>query len=142
MTYRAWPDRLGMCVALACALHCAGLTLVFLLYPTVWLNRSYWESGLWHKLLWLEWGLLALTWTMLLAAMLVGWLRHRHFGPVLLALISAGILTVLIATPLHFSGRWTALAAAGAGLLLAGAHFWNLHLGRCHMQTAVQQYFS
>jgi len=136
MAYRAWPDRLGMAVALACALHCASLTLIFLLYPAVWLNRSYWESGLWHKLFWLEWGLLALTWLILIAAMLLGWWRHRHVGPALMALTSAGMLTALIATPLHFSGRWTALAAVGAGLLIAVAHFWNLRLGRCHKQSA------
>lgn len=128
MKYRRWPDVVGMVAALACALHCATLTVVFLLYPTLWLKRKYWESGLWLKLMWLEWGLLALTWLILLLAMSLGWRRHRQPGPGLLALLAAGGMTLVIATPLHNSGYWTSAVAVLAGILVATAHVWNLRL--------------
>jgi hypothetical protein len=130
MAHRSWPDRLGMIMALACGLHCATLTAIFLFYPALWMKRVYWEAGLWHKLMWLEWSLLTVTWLVLVGAMLAGWLHHRNPGPGILAVLAAGLLTALIASPLHFSGRWTALAAVLAGLLVAGAHWWNLRLGR------------
>lgn len=132
MAHRAWPDRLGITVALACGLHCASLTAIFLFNPTLWMKRAFWEAGLWHKLMWLEWSLLALTWLVLVGAMLTGWLRHRTLGPAIVAAIAAGLLTALIASPLHFSGRWTAIAAVLAGVLLALAHIWNLRLRSCH----------
>ncbi len=128
MTHSRWPDLFGMAAAVACAFHCATLTVVFLLYPTLWLKRKYWESGLWLKLMWLEWGLLALTWLVLLLAMGLGWRRHRRLGPSLLAVLAAGGMTLVIATPLHNAGYWTSAAAVAAGLLVAAAHLWNLRL--------------
>lgn len=130
MKARSWPDRLGMIAALACAFHCAALTAIFTLYPTLWLKRKYWEMGLWQKLLWLEWSLLGLAWLILLLAMVFGWWRHRHPGPGLVGLMSLVLLSSLILTPLHFSGSWTSFAAVASGLLIALAHGWNLRLMR------------
>ncbi len=136
MTRSGWSDRFGMCIAVGCGLHCAALSLLFLLYPTLWMKRKYWEMGLWQKLLWLEWGLLALAWLLVLAAMLPGWWRHRRIGPGLLALVSLLCMTAVITTSLHFASPWMSLVTLVAGLLLAGAHYWNLKLGhsglRCH----------
>lgn len=135
MSNSAWPDRFGVCVALACALHCASLTMIFTLYPTLWMKRKYWEIGLWQKLIWLEWGLLTLTWLILILGMTLAWQRHRHFGPGLAGLVALSFMTALITTPLHFAGAWTGYAAVGAGLLIAVAHIWNLRLSR----TAITQ---
>jgi hypothetical protein len=130
MIRQRWADGLGMCMALACALHCAALTSIFLLYPGLWMKRKYWDMGLWQKLMWLEWSLLGLAWVLVVPAMLLGWRQHRRIGPGLLALFAIVLLTLLIATPLHFSGYWTSYAALATGLALAAAHYWNLRMSR------------
>lgn len=130
MSYHAWPDRFGMIIAVGCAAHCATITVMFLLYPALWLNRRYWEIGLWQKLLWLEWSLLGATWVLVALAMTWGWRQHRRSGPATLATVALLCLSLLILTPLHFSGRWTALLAMVAGLAIAGSHFWNLRAAR------------
>ncbi len=117
-----------MIVSIGCALHCATITVVFMLYPTLWLNRRYWEIGLWQKLQWLEWGLLALAWGLVIVAMWLGWRRHHQVGPALLGLAGIVLMTVLITTSLHFSGHWTGAVALAAGLTIALAHWWNLRL--------------
>ena len=137
MLHSRWADRFGIVVAIGCGVHCAALSLAFVLYPTLWLKRKYWEMGLWQKLLWLEWGLLATAWLLVLLAMIPGWLRHRHPGPVLLALTSLVSMTVVITSSLHFANRWMSLVTLLAGLLLAGAHVWNLRLRACPVRGRV-----
>lgn len=123
---RGITDILGMIVSIGCGLHCVALTMVFLLYPGLWLNRRYWEMGLWKKLLWLEWGLLAAASLLALAAMAAGRRRHRRWGPAIIALLGLGMLAAATLTPLHFQGyRGGALAALG-GLLVAAGHWLNL----------------
>jgi len=63
-------------------------------------------------------------------AMTFGWRQHRRSGPATLATVALLCLSLLILTPLHFSGRWTALLAMVAGLAIAGSHFWNLRAAR------------
>lgn len=135
MMHKGWADRFGMLVAVGCGLHCAALSLAFLLYPALWMKRKYWEMGLWQKLLWLEWGLLATAWLLVIVAMFPAWRRHRHWGPAMLAAASLLIMTGVITTSLHFANRWMSLVTLAAGLLLAAAHFWNLRLCSCRLQT-------
>lgn len=130
MRFRRWPDWAGSLVALSCAIHCASLTVIFTLYPALWLNRRYWEMGLWQKLFWLERGLLAITWLIWIGAAVQGWRHHRHPGPAFLGSLALIGLTTLILSPLHFSGRWTGAAAVVAGLSMVAAHLWNLRLAR------------
>ncbi|MEE4331285.1 MAG: MerC domain-containing protein [Wenzhouxiangella sp.] len=125
-----WADRFGMIAAALCAVHCATLTALFLIYPALWLNRHYWEIGLWQKLLWLEWTLLTLAWVLVAVAMVSGWRRHGRRGPGLLGLTAVASMSLLILTPLHFSGYWTGLAALVAGVGLVLAHAWNARLIR------------
>lgn len=132
MIFSRWPDRFGMLVAIGCGLHCAALSMVFLLYPSLWMKRKYWEMGLWQKLIWMEWALLATAWLLVILAMVPAWFSHRRLGPGLLALVSLVLMTAVITTSLHFASRYMSLVTLAAGLLLAGAHFWNLRLCTGH----------
>ncbi len=121
-----WTDRLGMVVAIGCALHCATVTLLFLLFPALWLNRRYWEMGLWQKLLWLEWALLGLAWLMMIGATLLGGVNGKRVWPTLLGLAGLTGMSILILTPLHFSGPWISAVILGCGLLVGLAHYLRL----------------
>lgn len=49
----SWLDRLGAGVSLGCGLHCAGLSLVLMLHPTLWFRLArHGETLRW--LFWLE----------------------------------------------------------------------------------------
>ena len=126
-----WADRCGMLVAAGCGVHCAGLSLLFVLYPALWMNRKYWEMGLWQKLIWLEWALLGIAWVLVVIAMVSGWKHHRRVGPGVLAAIALVAMSMVVTTSLHFSSQWMGLVTLSAGILLAGAHYWNLRLGAC-----------
>ncbi len=128
-----WADRVGMLVAAGCGVHCAGLSLLFLLYPTIWMKRKYWEMGLWEKLIWMEWSLLAIAWILVIIAMVSGWRHHRQIGPGLLAAVSLILMSLVVTTSLHFANQWMGLATLGAGILLAASHYWNLKLGSCRL---------
>lgn len=123
-------DRIGLIVAISCGLHCAALTVLFVMWPALWLNRRLWESGLWQSLRYVELGLLILTWGLVLAASWRGWNRHRCLHPVLIGLAGALAMTVAIFTPLHFSGAWVSLLALAGGVTVAVAHALNLRLRR------------
>ncbi len=126
-----WADRFGMLVAAGCGVHCAALSLLFILYPALWMKRKYWEMGLWEKLLWMEWGLLAIAWVLVIVAMFSGWKYHRRIGPGALAGSSLILMTMVVMTSLHFASQWMGLVTLAAGILLAGSHYWNLKLGAC-----------
>jgi len=123
---KPWADRLGMVVAIGCGLHCATLTVLFLSFPTLWLNRRYWEIGLWQKMLWLEWSFLAMAWVMLLLSLSIHGLGKGHRFSGLAGLLGLASMTVLVLTPLHFSSPWIGLAMLGCGLVVGLAHFHRL----------------
>ena len=135
MRPRQWPDWLGSCISMACALHCASLTVIFTLYPALWLNRRYWEMGLWQKLFWLERGLFVVTCLIWFVAISMAWRHHRHPGPAVLGSLSLMALGVLIFSPLHFSGQWTGIAAVVAGVGIVLSHIGNLVLSRQQRQA-------
>lgn len=121
---------LGMIVSIGCGLHCLALTMLFLLYPGLWLNRRYWEMGLWKKLLWVEWGLLAVASLLVLVAMAAGWWLHRRRVPALIALLGLGALATATLTPLHFQGYWGSVLALSGALLVAAGHWLNFRQSR------------
>jgi hypothetical protein len=127
---RLSTDRIGLIVAVSCGLHCAALTVLFVAWPALWLNRRLWESGLWQSLRYLELGLLILTWVLVLAASWLGWKRHHRRHPVLIGLAGVLAMTVGIFTPLHFSGAWVSMLALAGGVTVAVAHALNLRLRR------------
>lgn len=115
-----------MVVATACGLHCATLTAVFLSFPGLWLNRRYWEIGLWQKLLWLEWSLLAIAWLLMLTTLVLNGLRSSHWLTTLSGLVGLTGMTVLVLTPLHFSSPWIGLGILACGVLVGVSHFGRL----------------
>ncbi len=125
-----WPDRLGMIIAVGCGLHCAAMTVAFLAWPALWLNRSLWESGIWKQLIVLEWSLLAMAWLLILTTAVNGWFTHHRWPPTVIGLAGAGLMTVAIASPLHTLGYWGSTLALIGGVMVAAAHWLNLHLLR------------
>ncbi len=121
-----WTDRLGMLVATACGLHCATLTAVFLSFPGLWLNRRYWEIGLWQKLLWLEWSLLALAWLLMLASLALNGLRASSPWTTLAGMLGLVGMTVLVLSPLHFASPWVGAGILACGILVGLSHFGRL----------------
>lgn len=96
-----------------------------MLWPALWLNRRLWESGLWQKLLWVEWTLLTMAWLLASLAMVQAWRRRRVIGPGLLALAGLILLSLAILTPMHGSRTASGMALVG-GIATAAAHFWNV----------------
>lgn len=115
-----------MVVATACGLHCATLTVVFLSFPSLWLNRYYWEIGLWQKLVWLEWSLLAIAWLLMLSTLALNGLRGRHRLTTLSGLLGLIGMSLLVLSPLHFSSPWISLAILACGVLVCLSHFARL----------------
>ena len=125
-----WIDRLGICASVGCGLHCAALTVVILMYPTLWLHRGLRSSGFWEALWWTELGLLALAWLFALVAAWLAWRRDRSLLIPGLAIIGLGILTLTIASPFHGRSPWISALALFGGLLVASAHALNLRRAR------------
>lgn len=124
----SWPDRLGMLIAIGCGVHCAAMTVVFLAWPALWLNRSLWERGLWKQLILIEWTLLSLAWLLILTSTIYGWFIHRRWSPGMIGLIGAGLMTVAILSSLHSLGYWGSALALIGGIMVASAHWLNLRL--------------
>ncbi|MEM7054410.1 MAG: MerC domain-containing protein [Pseudomonadota bacterium] len=119
-------DRLGLIISLSCGLHCATMTAVLILYPALWLNHSLWEMGLWQNLLRLERFFLFLAWIFAGIAMAFAFFKYRRLGPPSLAAVGLALLTIAVTTPLHSKPFLASGIALIGGLLLAGAHGWNL----------------
>lgn len=121
-----WIDRIGLVLAVGCGLHCAALTAVLLLYPTVWLDRSLRASGLWTVTWWTEWLLLASAWFFAsVASGIALWLRRERIAPAF-AVAGLALLTIAVASSLHDSSPWAAGLALLGGLLVGSAHWLNL----------------
>lgn len=123
-----WPDRLGMIIAIGCGIHCAAMTIAFIAWPALWLNRNLWERGVWQQLILIEWALLALAWLLILTTAIHGWFAHRRWLPPALGLTGVTLMTTAIISPLHTLGYWGSGLALAGGILVAGAHWFNLRL--------------
>ena len=120
-----------MLVSLGCGLHCMALTAAFALYPSLWLSRSLWESGLLRKLFWLELGLLVLAWAMAVAALTAGWFCHRRWPPPVLGLAGLAMITpAILLADLHRAGFLGSGIALTGALVLITAHWLNLRSAR------------
>lgn len=124
-------DRIGMLLAMGCALHCLLVPVLFAVLPGLALALHSFHDPLRPLAI----GLLRLqaleTWLVVAAlswagaALALGWRRHRRFLPGGLALLGAG--SFLLALSRLLPGRWlhAGLLALG-GVLLALAHWCNL----------------
>jgi hypothetical protein len=115
-----------MIVAVGCGLHCATLTVVFLSFPTLWLNRRYWDIGLWQKLIWLEWSLLTLAWLMMILSLAIHGIPRTSRVATLVGLLALVGMTALILSPLHLSSPWMGLGILGGGIIVGLSHFLRL----------------
>ncbi|MEE4331302.1 MAG: hypothetical protein V2J10_10560 [Wenzhouxiangella sp.] len=115
-----------MVVATLCGLHCATLTAVFLSFPGLWLNRRYWEIGLWQKLFWLEWSLLVMAWLLMLSSLFLNGLCRDNRWVTLAGLAGLIGMTSLLITPLHFTSPWIGLAILACGIMVGLSHFGRL----------------
>jgi hypothetical protein len=134
-------DRAGAFVSGLCALHCAGLGLLFIVFPGVWMRRQSWPVDL-QWLLWLEWALAGAALLLAILGLWHGWTRHRHVLPASLAVPGLGLLGVGIFTELHWRPLWGSVVVLCGGLLLVSAHLVNLRLTRralrCRSQETAQ----
>lgn len=124
-----WLDRAGAFVSAFCAVHCAGLGLVFVLAPGLWLQGKGGAFGSeWlHRL---EWLLAASALLLATLALAQGWRRHRRCLPAALAAPGLGLMAIGIFTELHSLPLLGSAVVLGGGLLLVLAHGFNLHLAR------------
>jgi hypothetical protein len=121
----AWLDRLGVTASLACAIHCAVLTLALSLWPALWLRQRV--AGVEVRwLLWLEWGLAAASIPLAGAAAWYGWRRHRLAVPPLLLAGGALLLAIGMFTRLHVVPGWGTLVVVAGGACLVAGHWSNL----------------
>ncbi len=125
----AWLDRLGVSASVACALHCAALTVALAVWPALWLRQRI--GGIEVRwLLWLEWGLAATSIVLALAAGWHGWRRHGRRAPLLLLALGAGLLVVGVFTRLHLVPGWGTAVVVAGGACLVGGHWRNLRCAR------------
>jgi len=120
-----WLDRAGATVSALCAVHCAGLGLVMILYPSLWLQRRKWPIDL-AWLLYLEWILAAMALLLAVLALGLGCVRHRRPWPLLLAVPGLAMMMAGIFTELHWWPLWGSVIVLAGGLLLVTAHLLNL----------------
>jgi len=121
----AWLDRLGVSASLACAAHCAALTVALAVWPALWLRQQV--GGIEVRwLLWAEWVLAIASLVFAGAAAWHGWRSHRQWRPSLLLASGAVLLVLGVFTRLHYVPGWgTALVVCGGACLVAG-HWMNL----------------
>lgn len=119
-----WLDRLGAGVSFGCGLHCVVLSLLLAFNPTLWFRLARHGEAL-RWLFWLEIGLAALAVMLALLAFTLGWQRHRHITPALLAIPGLVALLLGVVSGLHdlrFVGSGLALLG---GVLMILAHWHN-----------------
>ena len=121
----AWLDRLGVSASLACAIHCAVLTLALSLWPALWLRQRVIGVEV-RWLLWLEWGLAGASVALAAAAAWHGWRRHRLALPPLLLAGGMLLLAIGMFTRLHVVPGWGTLVVVGGGACLVAGHWSNL----------------
>jgi len=124
-----WWDRAGALVSTLCAVHCAGLGLVLILFPGLWLRRQQWPVDL-AWLLYLEWALAAIALGLATVALGQGYVRHRRPWPILLAVPGLALMGAGIFTDLHWWPLWGSVIVLSGGLLLVAGHLSNLALLR------------
>lgn len=124
-----WLDRIGATVSAACGIHCAALGAVFLIWPSMWLQRArFGDSLVWLLMLEVVLALLALT--IAVFAFTRGWRRHRRWWPVVLALLGLSLIGIGVFSPTHDIPLWGNAIVLCGGIVMVVAHWRNLRLLR------------
>lgn len=126
--WRGLGDRLGMVAAIGCGVHCAMFSALLILYPALWLSRSFRQSGLFLWLYYAEWIFLALAWLLVMITMIPAVVQRRRWTAPALAAAGLLIMTMAILSPLHGRSAWVSVISLSGGLLVAAAHIINLRL--------------
>ncbi len=130
--WRGLGDRLGMVAAIGCGIHCAMFSVLLMLYPALWMSRSFRHSGLFLWLFYAEWVFLAMAWLLVAITMIPAIFDKRRWAAPVMAATGLLIMTVAIVSPVHGSSAWVSVLALAGGLLVAAAHIVNLrHLPPC-----------
>lgn len=122
---RAWADRIGLGLAVLCALHCLGTAIVLLSFPALWLKLRYQAP----QYLWVfeaERWIASLSLLLAGLALLLALRRLRSPWARSLLLIGAGSVSMgLWWSPLAHS-LWSVPAVSGGALLIALGHYLQL----------------
>jgi hypothetical protein len=116
--YTEFIDKIGMTASSICGVHCLVLPFVFVLFP--YASIAFVKGEMF------EWGFILFSLTIACFAMAQGFLVHRKWYPLILAMVGfTTFIAVRIANPeLHetFSG---ALVFFFAGALICLGHYLN-----------------
>jgi len=121
---RRWQmaDRIGATASFLCAIHCALLPFVLAALPLVGL-----EFLADHRF---ERGFVMFACALALIALIRGFRRHQQPLPLLLAIPGLALLLLGVTFAENYSIILHSVLVTCGGLLLAGAHFVNLHRDR------------
>ncbi|MDX1933041.1 MAG: MerC domain-containing protein [Capsulimonadales bacterium] len=113
-------DRVGATASIACAVHCALMPLVVTLLPLIGLSFLADER--------VEWGLLALSATVGIVSLCLGFRTHRSRRALTLLSVGIGLASVGRILESRHIGPWGVPAVVVGGLIVAGAHLFNQYL--------------
>ena len=122
--FRWWrvADRIGATASFLCAIHCALLPFVLTLLPFIGLeflaDRRF------------ERGFVMFACALALLVLIRGFRRHQHPLPLLLATPGLALLLLGVTYAEGYSVILHSVLVTCGGLLLAAAHFVNLHRDR------------
>jgi hypothetical protein len=123
--HRRWIDRLGLGLAVLCALHCLATAAVLIGFPALWLKLRYQVP----QYLWLfeaERWIAGLSLGIAALALLLAFRRLEAPGARSLLLVGAGGVSAgLWWSPLAHS-LWSVPAVSGGALLIALGHYLQL----------------
>ena len=115
-------DKMGAVASLTCAVHCAAMPLVITLLPLLGLTFLADER--------LEWGLLALSATLGVSSLCLGYREHRSRRALVILAVGLSLLALGRISEEREWGRWAVLVVVLGGSTVAASHFLNRHL--CH----------
>ncbi len=113
-------DRLGFAASLLCAVHCALFPVLLALLPAFGLNLGGWID--------IDQAFVVFATLLATTTLTLGYRRHRAFRAWALLLPGLTLVWAGAFTSLHDHSVTHAVVMTVGGLLLAGAHFWNLRL--------------
>ena len=122
---RRWADRLGLGLAVLCALHCLATAIVLISFPALWLKLRYQAP----QYLWLfeaERWIASASLAVAALALLLALRKLRAPAARSLLLLGAGSVSVGLWWPPLAHSLWSVPAVSGGALLIALGHYLQL----------------